>query len=293
MMGKETTALRVRQVRDSDIKWITRSIEKEKWGFLESDVKTCFDLEPTGCFVAEKNGRRVGHAFSVIYENFSWVSLVIVDSRFRRQGIAAALMEQVLSYLDRNGSGTVYLEAVPQIADLYRKFGFRDWFDSLRFIHPAMNGDRPDIKGIRPFQSKDLEAAVRFDARYFGCPRALVIRNFYNRYPDLCFLKKQDRDITGMIMARKTFSGYWIGPLTCAPEHWRDVKALLENFTGAVSGAPPEVKLGIPSINQKAVEVVAFMGFEKVGHSIRMVRGKDPLSGDLSGIFCIAGPEKG
>ncbi len=291
--GKKGITLLIRNITDQDIKWVTQSIQKENWGYLEKDVRGCFDIEPEGCFVAETDGKKAGHVFSVCYEHFSWISLVIVDSRFRKKGVASALMTEVITYLEHRGSKSIFLESVPAISDLYRKFGFEDQFDSIRFMLTGIKPSKPDSDGIRPVQKDDLEKLEAFDRKYFGNSREKVLRRMIVDYSDYCFLFEDKNEIEGLIFARKTINGFWIGPLTCHPDKPWIAKSLMETMIYSFNKENIGIKMGVPSVNTAAVSLISSMSFSEIGRSIRMLRGGKPRAGNLNGIFGIGGPEKG
>lgn len=90
-----------------------------------------FSYEPTGCFVAEINGKPVGHVFSISYGNFGWIELLIVKAEHRGKG--TLLTKRAINYLLNKGVKTIRLEAVSKRMNLYQKLGFVDEYYSLRF----------------------------------------------------------------------------------------------------------------------------------------------------------------
>lgn len=76
----------------------------------------------------------MGHIFSICYGRLGWIGLLIVNAEYRRRGIGALLMKKAMDYLLSRKVKTIKLEAVPKVANLYRKLGFVDEFDSLRLI---------------------------------------------------------------------------------------------------------------------------------------------------------------
>jgi hypothetical protein len=73
------------------------------------------------------------------------------------------------------GVETVRLETVPEIADLYRKLGFVDEYDFLRF---RGRGGRDVLHGsdsTSPIKKERICDIAEFDAAYFGADRTRVL----------------------------------------------------------------------------------------------------------------------
>jgi hypothetical protein len=51
--------------------------------------------------------------------------------------------------------------------------------------------------------------------------------------------------------------------------------------------------VGVPAVNEKAVEILQDFGFKQYSKSIRMLFGKELETEYVSGIFAIGGPEEG
>jgi len=92
------------------------------------------EYEPGSCFIAEVGGKPAGHVFSVSYGKLGWIGYVIVDVGHRGRGIGTMLMKKAMDYLLSRRVETIKLEAAPEIADFYRRLGFVEEYDSLRFV---------------------------------------------------------------------------------------------------------------------------------------------------------------
>lgn len=128
-MGK----LRIRKFREDDVDFAYEMITVEQWNDRREDIERMFDYEPNGRFIAETNGESVGHVFSISYGKLGWIGFLIVKAEQRGMGIGTQLMKKAINYLLSHEVETIKLEAVPEIANLYRKLGFVDEYDSLRF----------------------------------------------------------------------------------------------------------------------------------------------------------------
>jgi ribosomal protein S18 acetylase RimI-like enzyme len=282
----------IRPFEEEDIDFAYKLDVMEQWNDTRNDIKRMFSYEPNGCFIAEINGKHVGHVFSVSYGRLGWIGLMIVKAEFRRRGIGTLLLKRTIDYLLSRKVKTIRLEAVSTVADLYRKLGFVDEYDSLRFI--GVSGKIKSLSShcVNPLKKEGIIELAKFDATYFGADRKKVLSELFQSNPQLCFVSHEGPKIVGYIMCRETEGGYRIGPWVCNPENPQVARELL---MGCMEGLGHGWKLyvGVPAVNKMAVEVLGEFGFEQYSKSIRMRFGKKLKDECVSGVFGIAGPEKG
>ena len=285
-------SIMIRRWIGADIDYVSESVSREGWGHTRRDVERCWNLEPNGCFIAESENEPVGHVFSVVYGKIGWIGLLIVDPEKRGLGIGAALMEAAISYLEENGARAIKLEAVEKAAPLYRRLGFVDEFDSLRFCGMPGHKDQPHRKGTVSLLCEDhiLEIA-EFDAQHFGANRLPVLKSLHSDFSQYCFAAKENQRIEGYIMARKTLDGLWIGPWVCNDS--QVAQLLYSTLFESMRKEAGYLRLGFPALNMNARKLVEELRFQLVGKSIHMIRGDRENRGDVTRIYGIGGPEKG
>ena len=283
----------IRTWKQADLVYITGSIQREGWGHAKRDVERCWSLEPNGCFVAESDGDLVGHVFSVLFGEIGWIGLLIVNPEKRGTGVGAALMEAAIHYLEDRGARTIKLEAVTEAAPLYRRLGFVDAFDSLRFRGiPQRNGKKPrKIETVSVIDEADIDEIAEFDARCFGANRLSILKSLHSDFPQYCFYAKENQRTNGYIMARKTLNGLWLGPWVSTGSQVAEL--LFSKLLEAIEEDGKDMRLGFPAVNTNAIKLVEKYGFHLVGKSIHMIRGDRKNQGDLACIYGIGGPEKG
>lgn len=287
------SAFAIRTWTQADLTYVVESVQREGWGHARRDVERCWNLEPNGCFIAESDNKLVGHIFSVLFGEIGWIGLLIVNPEKRGKGIGAALMEAAINYLEENGAKTIKLEAVEEAAPLYRRLGFVDAFDSLRFRGtPGRNEKQPH----RPetaflMHENDISEVAEFDAQYFGANRLSILRRLYGDFSQYCFAAKENQRINGYIMARKTLDELWLGPWVCADSQVAGF--LFDALFESVRKEATYLRLGFPALNTNARKLVEKLGFHLVGKSIHMIRGDRKNQGDVTCIYGIGGPEKG
>lgn len=284
----------LRRWKRTDLGYIANSIAREGWGHFTQDVERCWKLEPRGCFLAVIRGTPVGHVFSVTYEKLGWIGLLIVDPRVRGRGVGSTLMEAAVRYLRQAGCKSIRLEAVEKAVPLYKRFGFREEFGSLRFRGQlrSLVGLGHSASGIRKMRGTDVVYVAHFDARYFGADRLRVLRSLLADNPSLCYVAKEDGKVVGYIMARRGEDGFWLGPWVC--ENIEQGRAVFDVLAKAVSGPDVVFRVGLPAVNAKGRDLLEKLGFQLTGRSVRMILGSVEQSReDATGVYGIGGPEKG
>jgi ribosomal protein S18 acetylase RimI-like enzyme len=284
--------LSIRLLRERDTDFAHKMTVREQWNVSKSDIKCMFNYEPNGCFIAEVKGLRAAHVFSVNYGNLGWIGLLIVKAEYRKKGIATLLTQKAIDYLVHCGVETVKLEAVPEIADLYRKLGFLDEIDSLRFMGKSRATISLQSDSATPIEKERIDEIAEFDAACFGANRTRVLTSLCQENPNLCFASYNGSEITGYIMCRKAEKGYNVGPFVCDPEESQTARDLLAKCMQKL-GSKTSIYLGVPAVNKSTIEILQEFGFEQYSKSIRMRFGKNLGNERLSCIFAIGGAMKG
>src|SRR5689334_11384886 len=90
----------IRLLSESDIPAAMYLKELAGWNQSDRDWRRLLEAEPRGCFAACVGDRVVATTTAITYGRaLAWVGMVLVDSEYRRLGIATALMRRVLAYL--------------------------------------------------------------------------------------------------------------------------------------------------------------------------------------------------
>ena len=277
---------------EKDIEFVYQMNVTEDWNDRINDIRRMFNYEPDGSLVAEVDGVPVGHVFTVNYGRLGWIGLLIVKLEYRKKGVGTLLMKKAVDYLLHCGVETIKLEAVPEISDLYRRLGFIDEFDSLRFISTSRKTVSRRIDSTKGIERGKMADIARFDAEYFGTDRTRVLLSLYQENPKLCFACYEGSDVVGYVMCRRATRGYNLGPFVCNPKNLGVARELLARSIEKI-GPNTAIYSGIPATNEKAVMIFQEFGFKPYSKSIRMHLGKHPTIENVSGIFAIGGAMKG
>jgi ribosomal protein S18 acetylase RimI-like enzyme len=282
----------IRPFKDEDIDFAYKLDVMEQWDHTRDDIKRVLGFEPNGCFIAEIGGEPVGHVFSISYGRLGWIGFLIVKTEYRRRGIGTLLMKRAIDYLLSRKANTIKLEAVPIMANLYRKLGFVDEFDSLRFIRIGGKISSVSSHCVKLLKKREIAELAEFDAGYFGANRIRVLNGLYQDNPQLCFVSRNDSEIVGYAMCYEAESGHRIGPWVCNPENLQVARELLTKCIETI-GRNEKLYIGVPAVNERSVEILRDLGFEQCSKSIRMYLGKKLEIERVDGLFAIGGPEKG
>jgi hypothetical protein len=187
---------------------------------------------------------------------------------------------------------TIRLEAVSSIATIYRKLGFVDEYDSLRFLGINRKIDSAVSSKVKLLRKEATKEIAKLDAEYFGANRIKVLSSLYHDHPKLCFVSYAGSKLVGYIMCRKAEKGYRVGPWVCNPENAQAARELLAKCMETI-GENGKLYVGVPAVNKIAVEILQGLGFGQYSKSIRMYFGEKLETERVSGVFAIGGPEKG
>lgn len=97
----------------------------------EKMLEETFEYEYNHLLIEKRNGKVAGYVIYSDVQGEAELLRIAVDKRFRRQGIAASLMKDMLEEITESGAEKVMLEVrAHNIAavKLYKSFGFVDIF---------------------------------------------------------------------------------------------------------------------------------------------------------------------
>jgi ribosomal protein S18 acetylase RimI-like enzyme len=283
-------SLFIRTLTKADLEFAYELNMKEQWNDRKEDLLRMYGYEPEGCFIAEVKQKPAGHIFSISYGKLGWIGLLIVKAEYRRRGIATRLMNAAIDHLLQHGVQTIRLEAATKISELYRKLGFIDEYDSLRFSKAVKKPDARMKDSSIPIKKKDINGIATFDKKYFGADRTKVLTSLSAENPQLCVASYDGAIIDGYIMCRKAKNGYVLGPFVCNPENTQTAENLLQACMNRLENTT--LYIGVPETNKNAVDLLTRHAFTHYSESIRMRLGQE-INDRVQGIFAIGGPMKG
>jgi ribosomal protein S18 acetylase RimI-like enzyme len=125
---------------------------EQRFGFIEpgwqerklTDLRQAAEREPEGIFVAVKDGEVIGYIAVTISQakSLGRIADMVVDARFRRQGIGSKLIERALEYMREQGVRLAKIETLTnneagQAA--YPKHGFVEVARQIHYVMPLQD----------------------------------------------------------------------------------------------------------------------------------------------------------
>ncbi len=277
--------IRIRAMTTDDIPSGLELSRQAGWNQGDVDWRRAVELEPGGGFVALRDGEAVGTTTTCVFGKVAWVALVLVDERFRRQGIARALMEHALEYLDGRGVETARLDATPLGQPLYERLGFTVQYRLARYegVLPA-GGAAPRQNVVTVPPERWPELAV-LDEAVTRTGRGKLLLRLFAQEPAEVRAVAAEQGWSGLLTSRQGARARQLGP--CVGPGGR---MLLEDARGR--HPREQVFLDVPEGNRDAVGLVDSWGLTIQRHLARMCRGVSVVE-RVEQLWASACPAKG
>jgi GNAT superfamily N-acetyltransferase len=260
--------LKIRKMSRGEAEFAIEMAAGQGWNPGIHDGEIFYETDPEGFFIAELEGKPVGCASAVAYDdNFGFFGLYVVKPEFQKKGIGRKLTESCLEYLgDRN----IGLDGVFENEKKYQDFmKFKSSYSNLRFEGKG-GGKIPD--GLVKISEVPFEELVNYDRRMFPAQRSGFLKKWVSQSDSYAFAVLEGGDIKGYGTIRKCRSGYKIGPL------FADDQSTAENIFRALKASVPEetIYFDVPEPNKKAMEIAKKYGMNVMFGTIRMYSQKEP-----------------
>ena len=287
--------LQLRLLTSHDLSFCNQLIDQAGWNQTDEDWQRIMLLNPEGCFIARLNGTNVGTItytiFSQNQENdfpsVAWISMVLVDKKFRGMGIGQEMFAMVMRKLSDLDVGTVRLDATPMGLKLYAKFGFEKEYELIRLVRNSECPEGP-VSSI-PKTDCDPIHLAQFDKRYTDTYRYPLIQALADQpLARIMHLSGEMDSVCGYAGCRPGRIGWQIGP--CIAENPERGIELLENALESLSGE--RVIIDIPSACPSTIQWAEGNQFIEQRRFIRMFFGRK-LNDKPGHILASFGPEKG
>jgi GNAT superfamily N-acetyltransferase len=283
--------IHLRLMTPRDVPLGMRLKEQAGWNQTETDWRRCLELQPDGCFVAERDGVVVGTVTTCIFGSIAWIAMVLVDVNVRGQGIGRTLLDHALAFLESRGVLSVRLDATPLGRPLYEKRGFVADYTLTRFegVAPAVgtpvrSGDTIVVCTMLP---EHRERVLQFDHQVTGTDRAALLRRLFAEAPDEWRVGLRGNDVLGFSAARAGSRAWQIGPCLATGEAGPPLLA-----DALTRHAGERVFVDVPEDNRAAVAVMEETALVPQRPLYRMCRGPKPHE-HLEHLWASFGPEKG
>jgi GNAT superfamily N-acetyltransferase len=236
--------------------------------------------------------RVVATAATLPYGEFAWISLVLVNGEYRRNGLGTRLLKRCIEQLTSKGCVPV-LDATPAGRPLYLGLGFKETWSYRRLVRQAAQREAmiaapSDGTRVRPITDADWAALCAYDAAAFGANRRTLLGRMRGRLPAAELIAERHGRMVGFSLGRDGRSAPQIGPLVA--EVNAAALALLAQALPAISG-PVYVDLG--DAKTAVGDALSACGFTSQRPLTRMLLGRSQGFDDPARTFAVAGPEIG
>ncbi|WP_338130465.1 GNAT family N-acetyltransferase [Cohnella ginsengisoli] len=255
-----------------------------------------FDRE--GCFLAEFDGQAAATMTTIRYgDRFGWIGMVLVHPEFRGRGIATQLLQLGIRHLRDQGVRCVKLDATAMGKKVYVPLGFAEEYDVRRYeleaspsMRESIGEDAAGYRGeVRTLTEADLEEIAVYDAAIFGADRRAVLERLRAREPKYAFVTRDDRGITGYLMAHQGYEAVQIGPWAASDD--RAAESLLAVLLAEVGTG--RIYFDLPCPNVQGIQMAEKAGFRIQRTFCRMYLGVNANPGTPHLVYGTSGAEKG
>ncbi|HET6975193.1 MAG TPA: GNAT family N-acetyltransferase [Pyrinomonadaceae bacterium] len=280
-----STAVEIRLLFESDIPAAMQLKEAAGWNQTEDDWRRLLTLEPNGCFGAIRDGRLVGTTTTTTYGNdLAWIGMVLVDPQYRRQGIAAKLMNVALDYL-KDKVDTIKLDATALGKPVYEKFGFEVESTVERWSGTAGS----EARDTKTLTFADRDALLALDRLAFNADRSKLIECLIeNTAVSPVLVRDADDALNGYSLARRGTRANYVGPVVSRDA--QQAETLLDRVLSQLDRRP--VYIDFNTECGLSTSLLSERGFAKERDLIRM-RARGPAAKTSPFVVAIAGPEVG
>jgi len=284
--------LALRSVESDDLPAALALSSQAGWNQLPGDWAIFLDHGNVyGLFTADR--KLIATAATLAYQpSFAWISMVLVDESWRRQGLATFLLRKCLRDLEEQGRAPV-LDATEAGSAVYRKLGFVI-HNSLSRMHsprpvPLPIEPGPDALRLAPWRPEILPKALSWDTSRFGGNRDFILSAFAKSSPKLAWtLRLPNGSLSGYALGRAGRRATQFGPLCATSDE--GAAALLNQL---VSQSEGPTYLDVPQQRSSFIRLLLDHGWSEERSFLRMSTAADGDFSRLDDIYGIAGPELG
>ncbi|MHA1618458.1 MAG: GNAT family N-acetyltransferase, partial [Promethearchaeota archaeon] len=192
---------RINPLMEADLKYAWNLTQQEHWGLVFEELSDLFHCYTGGKFLYKYGDTPVATIFGTAYGTMGFIGNLIVEQKYRNQGIGTRLLQHLLEYFRSQSISPVMLDAVERAAPLYRSLGFQDVCRSLRYRGPLPAPVNPKPDRMHPITENVWKELIAFDKLHFGANRESLLRPIFQKHPQWCHYLIKEGKISGYIMA--------------------------------------------------------------------------------------------
>ncbi len=245
------------------------SAAREGWNPGWHDAECFWAIDPTGFFMGVLDGRVIGRASALVYDDhFAFCGLYVVDPESRGQGYGLAITQARLRHIGKRNAG---LDGVAVMVSKYERLGYRTAHRSIRYAFTPRQATEP-LAGVVRASDVPFEELVAYDARHFPARRAAFLERWIAQPGATALAYVEGSVLGGFGVIRPCRTGHKIGPLFAGDERIAD--ALFQALCNQGIGGP--VFLDTPEPNHTALKLAERYGMSPEFECARMYLRGDP-----------------
>ena len=281
---------KIRPMITNDLNQAISLSNSEGWNQTEKDWKLLLENPLNTCLVAEHNNTVIGTATALNHSNkVAWIGMVLVDKRFRGQGVGKMLLRTIIDALKNIDS--IKLDSTPAGLPLYKKLGFINEYMIYRMINPSLQSFSKQPFSYEPvnIDRVSLSDVKKLDERIFGTARTYLLQALFSNYPAKAYLVNRNKKLDGYMFGRNGARFNYIGPVAALSED--SARILISKAFESVNHQP--VALDILQDKEDLIKWLESLGFVKHRYFIRMYLKSNFYYGLIEYQYLISGPEFG
>ena len=283
------SGITARPLNDSDLASALSLSREAGWNQVSADW--CLFLEHGAVIGLLRGNRVISTAATLPYgKSFAWISMVLVTTAERRQGLARWLIEHCIKELSARQLVPV-LDATPAGRAVYVGLGFRDHWTMRRFTSasPRMPAQQPMSQAVlRPIKPADWPRIIAYDEKVFGADRSFLLPRLAARLPNAALIAEQNGAVAGYMFGRDGRVMTQLGPVVAENE-----LIAIDLLDRALRASSPRFVVDVPDRDAGLIDWLTTIGFAAERPLTRMAYQTDAAFDDGARMFAIAGPELG
>lgn len=255
---KDTMTLSFEPITPADFDEI-RGMEPKGWPDIIPDIKLYVSSGHCKPIRTRVEGTIAGIGTAIFFRNTAWLAHIIVDERFRRRGIGARIVKELLSDIRSRSIESWSLIATDMGKPLYMREGFRTVTDYVFMERTRAREERPVSGNVIAFREEHRERIHELDGVISGEKREWLLRDYLGDAMVYC--------------ERGEISGYYMPAFKEGLIFAETEAAGLELLKLRCAKADKAV---LPVDNVAGMEFLTQNGFAETGQrAVRMILGRD------------------
>jgi GNAT superfamily N-acetyltransferase len=280
------------ELTDAELPAADALVAEAGWNQVAADWRIFLDFGTVHA-VRTQAGQVIATAATLPYgDHCCWISMVLVDGRYRRRGLATRLLRRCLDDIAAAGLAAA-LDATAAGQTVYRSLGFEDLWSFTRLVARQWVGtiQLPSLSDqilIRSVDDGAWPSLCRYDAASFSADRSGVLGRIRGRLPPAELIAERGGRIVGFVLGRDGRTAAQVGPLVA-----EDDDVALGLLGRALSGIEGPVYIDLLDSSPRVRAWLEASGFSSQRSFMRMCRARASFDDDPGRTVAVMGPEFG